>query len=90
MKVSQVTTIVAIPAVFSIYQKLHVDLHGGVSNYAGDLQRKRFTFSEARPGRRNRISYDLSNKFIVLRTAFTYAKVAEQMIKTILQEKRYS
>jgi opacity protein-like surface antigen len=55
-------------------QRFQLDFYGAVSNYQGDLQAKRFTFSEATPAAGLGISYFLTSK-VVLRTAFTYAKV---------------
>ena len=55
-------------------QKLHADFYGGLANYQGDLQGKRFTFKGAGPALGLGLSYDLTNKLIV-RGAATYLKV---------------
>ncbi len=55
-------------------QNLHADLFAGVANYQGDLQGKRFTFSQSHPAIGLGASYDITNKFIG-RIGFTYATV---------------
>lgn len=56
-------------------QGLQADLYAGVANYQGDLQGKRFTFSNAKPAFGLGLSYDITNKFII-RGAANYLKVA--------------
>lgn len=56
-------------------QRLHADLYAGVANYQGDLQGKRFTFSNAKPAFGLGLSYDITNKLII-RGAANYLKVA--------------
>ncbi len=55
-------------------QKFHFNLFGGIANYQGDLQNKRFTFSQARAAFGAGVSYELTNK-LMLRTGLTFAKV---------------
>ncbi|MFT3934682.1 MAG: DUF6089 family protein [Chitinophagaceae bacterium] len=56
-------------------QKLHLDLFGGFSNYAGDLQEKNFTTQQAKGAVGLGVKYDLSNHFSV-RSNFTYATLS--------------
>ncbi len=56
-------------------QGVHADLYAGVANYQGDLQGKRFTFTNARPAFGLGLSYDITNKLII-RGAANYLKVA--------------
>ncbi len=46
-------------------QKFHVNLFAGVSNYQGDLQDKRFTFSQSHFAGGVGLSYDLTDKFSI-------------------------
>ena len=48
-----------------ISQGLRADLYAGVANYQGDLQGKRFTFTNARPAFGLGLSYDITNKLII-------------------------
>jgi opacity protein-like surface antigen len=54
---------------------LNVDFFLGTSNYSGDLQEKRFTFSQAHLAGGIGLSYELTNQFS-LRTAFKLGKVS--------------
>jgi len=56
-------------------QRLHVDIHAAAANYQGDLQGKRFTFTNAHPALGLGLSYDITNKFIVKALA-TYTKLS--------------
>jgi len=55
-------------------QKVSGELHLGVANYTGDLQSKRFTFSNIGPAVGLGLSYNITPKFSV-RAAATYLKV---------------
>ncbi|MBG9378047.1 outer membrane beta-barrel protein [Panacibacter sp. DH6] len=80
-------------------QRFHVNLLGGVSNYAGELEDKSFTLQRAKPAVALGLSYELTNK-LFLRGQFTYtnlgaddknSKIYSHIIrnlnfKTILQE----
>jgi opacity protein-like surface antigen len=56
-------------------QNLHINLFAGTSNYNGDLQDKRFTFSQAHFAGGAGLSYDLSDNFAI-RTAVMFGKVS--------------
>ncbi|MDQ6890407.1 MAG: porin family protein [Bacteroidota bacterium] len=56
-------------------QNFHVNLFAGTSNYQGDLQDKRFTFSQSHFAGGAGFSYDLSDKFSI-RSAVTFARVS--------------
>lgn len=56
-------------------QNLHLNLFGGTSNYQGDLQDKRFTFSQSHLSGGLGLSYDLSKKFSV-RSAITFGTIS--------------
>ncbi|MEO5942823.1 MAG: DUF6089 family protein [Ferruginibacter sp.] len=55
-------------------QRIHGDIYGGVANYTGDLQGKRYTFSNSGAMLGLGMSYDINNKFIV-RGIATYLNV---------------
>ena len=55
-------------------QKFHINLFGGISNYKGDLQQKRLSFSQARPAYGAGFSYDVMDK-LNIRIGFTLAEV---------------
>ena len=55
-------------------QKLHLTLFGGISNYQGDIQSKRFTFQQANAAVGIGALYELSNK-LYLRGNVTFGKV---------------
>jgi hypothetical protein len=59
---------------FAYSQRIHADLYGGVSNYQGDLQAKRFTFNDAELGFGAGLSYDITPHLIV-RGVASYLKV---------------
>jgi Domain of unknown function (DUF6089) len=67
--------LLALVPYFSYSQKLHTDFFGGVANYQGDLQGKRFTFNQAGGAFGVGLSYDISNHFIA-RTALTVGKIS--------------
>ncbi len=56
-------------------QKFHVNTFIGIANYQGDLQAKRFTFSQAHFAGGAGISYELNEK-LLLRAGITAGKVA--------------
>ena len=56
-------------------QDFHINLFAGTSNYTGDLQDKRFTFSQSHFAGGIGVSYDLSDKFSV-RSGVTLGKVS--------------
>lgn len=56
-------------------QNFHLDLFLGASNYQGDLQAKRFTFSQAHFAGGAGLTYDLSNHFSV-RGAFKLGQIS--------------
>src|SRR3569623_147526 len=53
----------------------NVDFFLGTSNYSGDLQEKRFTFSQAHLAGGVGLSYEITNQ-ISIRTAFKLGKVS--------------
>src|SRR5256885_13783623 len=59
---------------FASAQKLFVNTFVGASNYQGDLQVKRFTYSQARLAFGAGVSYEISDK-IFIRTGLTLGKV---------------
>jgi hypothetical protein len=56
-------------------QDFHINLFAGASNYTGDLQDKRFTFSQSHFAGGVGASYDLSDKFSV-RSGVTFGKIS--------------
>ncbi len=62
-------------ALYSNAQNLHLNLFAGASNYSGDLQDKRFTFSQSNLAGGIGASYDLSPKFS-LRTGVTFGTIS--------------
>ena len=58
-------------------QKFHLNTFAGISNYAGDLQDKRFTFNQSKFALGVGLTYELSDK-IFIRTAVTLAKVGAE------------
>ncbi|MDE3214498.1 MAG: outer membrane beta-barrel protein [Bacteroidota bacterium] len=56
-------------------QNFHLDLYAGASNYNGDLQAKRYTFSQAHLAGGFGVSYDLTDQF-TLRSALMFGKVS--------------
>lgn len=56
-------------------QNFHIDLFAGTSNYQGDLQEKRFTFSQSHFAGGLGLSYDLSDKILV-RTGVVLGRVS--------------
>lgn len=54
---------------------LNVDFFLGTSNYSGDLQEKRFTFSQAHLAGGIGLSYEITNQFSI-RTAFKLGKIS--------------
>jgi hypothetical protein len=56
-------------------KSLNVDFFLGTSNYSGDLQEKRFTFSQAHLAGGIGLSYEITNQFSI-RTAFKLGKVS--------------
>ncbi len=56
-------------------QDFHINLFAGTSNYQGDLQNKRFTFSQSHLAGGVGLSYDLSDKFSV-RSGVMFGRVS--------------
>ncbi|MDQ6764266.1 MAG: DUF6089 family protein [Bacteroidota bacterium] len=75
MKVLVVTVISFLISFFASAQNFHIDLFAGASNYQGDLQEKRFTFSQSHFAGGIGVSYDLTEK-ISLRSGIMLAKVS--------------
>lgn len=46
-------------------QKVHVNTYFGISNYQGDFQKSRFTFSQARLGGGLGLSYEITDQFLI-------------------------
>ena len=57
------------PFVAVSQQRVHVTLFGGISNYSGDLQSKRFTLQQSNLAFGAGIKFDVTNKFAI-RAAF--------------------
>ena len=55
-------------------QRLHLTLYGGVANYQGDLQDRRFTFNQSNLGLGVGLKYDLTAHF-ALRAGINYGTV---------------
>ena len=66
--------LLAVAPLFTLAQKLHADLFGGVATYQGELEQKRFSIKQSRPAVGIGASYDITDKFIA-RTGFTYGVV---------------
>ncbi len=68
--------IVAFSAVslMAVAQKVHVNTFLGISNYQGDMQQSRFTFSQARLAGGLGVSYELTEQ-LLLRSSFTIGKI---------------
>ena len=62
-------------AVGSKAQNFHLNLFAGAANYQGDLQDKRFTFSQSHFAGGIGVSYDLSEKFSV-RSGVTFGDIS--------------
>ena len=75
MKIFLVTLNMFLIAVTSNAQNFHVNLFAGASNYQGDLQDKRFTFSQSHLAGGVGVSYDLTDKFSV-RSGITLGKIS--------------
>src|SRR5580693_7247490 len=75
MKIFWVTFSSLLFTVTSGAQNFHVNLMAGASNYTGDLQDKRFTFSQSHFAGGAGVSYDLSDNFSI-RSAVTLAKIS--------------
>jgi opacity protein-like surface antigen len=75
MKTFLVTLSTLLVAVTSGAQNFHVNLFAGFSNYSGDLQDKRFTFSQSHLAGGVGVSYDLSDKLSV-RSGITLGKIS--------------
>jgi opacity protein-like surface antigen len=56
-------------------QNLHLNLFAGTSNYSGDLQDKRFTFSQSNFAGGVGLSYDLSDQFSI-RSGVTFGSLS--------------
>jgi hypothetical protein len=75
MKIFLVTLSSFLFTVTTSAQNFHLNLFAGASNYQGDLQDKRFTFSQSHVAGGVGVSYDLSDKFSV-RSGITLAKIS--------------
>ncbi|MBS1496560.1 MAG: outer membrane beta-barrel protein, partial [Bacteroidetes bacterium] len=73
MKYILIISILCLPSVLPA-QQLHGDIYGGLANYSGDLQGKRYTFNHSGAMVGLGISYDINNKFTV-RGVATYLNV---------------
>jgi hypothetical protein len=73
-RIISVITIVSILVPSATAQRLHLNLFGGFSNYQGDLQSAKFTFSQAKAAFGAGAYYELSEKFYI-RLNFVSAKV---------------
>jgi hypothetical protein len=58
-----ITALLLCVAFMAQAQKLHVTAFAGVANYQGDLQSKRFTFSQSYPAFGAGLQYEISQKF---------------------------
>ena len=58
-------------------QKLFATIFAGESNYSGDLQEKRFTFTQAHPAFGVGLLYEATDK-LAIRGDFTYGKISAQ------------
>ena len=78
MKQFFIAVIIAILALLSYQivnsQSLTADLYGGIANYQGDLQSKRFSFNNIGPAAGLGISYHFNSKWTV-RGVATYMKI---------------
>ena len=61
--------------VAQVGQGIHLNLFFGMSNYSGDLQEKRFTFSQSHLAGGLGLSFDVAKQFSI-RTAFKLGKVS--------------
>lgn len=75
MKTLILTTVVFLITLSSGAQDLRLNLFAGTSNYSGDLQDKRFTFSQSNLAGGIGASYDLSRKFSI-RTGITFGTIS--------------
>jgi opacity protein-like surface antigen len=75
MKTLILTAAVFLIALSSGAQDLHLNLFAGSSNYSGDLQDKRFTFSQSNLAGGVGLSYDLSKKFSI-GTGITFGTIS--------------
>lgn len=65
MKLSLAVLIMLLLSFNADAQKFHANLFAGASNYQGDLQDKRFTFSQSHFAGGAGLSYDLTDKFSI-------------------------
>ena len=75
MRLFLATTIILLLSFSTRAQKFHVNLLAGASNYQGDLQDKRFTFSQSHFAGGAGLSYDLTDK-LSIRSGITLGKVS--------------
>lgn len=75
MKLYLLTFIALVAGVNVKSQSLHLNLFAGTSNYSGDLQDKRFTFSQANFAGGVGLSYDLSDQFSI-RSGVTFGSLS--------------
>jgi opacity protein-like surface antigen len=75
MKVFAIIVTALLVSLASKSQNFHVNLFAGASNYQGDLQDKRFTFSQSHLAGGVGLLYDLSDK-VSVRSGITFGKVS--------------
>jgi Domain of unknown function (DUF6089) len=68
-------TIVLLFAYAASAQKLHVTVFGGVANYQGDLQNKRFTLDQSHPAFGAGLLYEITEK-LYARANVTFGKIS--------------
>ena len=75
MRIFILTFAISFASLVTSAQNFHLNLFAGTSNYQGDLQDKRFTFSQAHFAGGVGLSYDLSDRFSV-RTGVVLGRVS--------------
>src|SRR4029078_8111366 len=68
-------------------QRLYVSIFGGISNYQGDLQDKKFTFDQSHPAFGAGIVYEITDKLFV-RANITVGKISGDDKRSIKNELR--
>ncbi|MBC7889718.1 MAG: outer membrane beta-barrel protein [Ferruginibacter sp.] len=75
MKILFLSAVTLLSCTIAQAQNLHLTLFGGISNYQGDLQSKRFTFEQAKAAFGIGALYEFSDK-LYLRANLNFGKVA--------------
>jgi hypothetical protein len=75
MKILFLSVSIFLFASIAMGQNFHLNLYGGATNYQGDLQDKRYTFSQAHLAGGFGLSYDLTDHFS-LRSGILFGKVS--------------